>query len=306
MAEFNYEEKTLLNLKEKYEQLIKLSYSRYNVHTPIDSYYNHLYEVEAMLSKIYKKPVITPQLEEKGRRLFNIEFKQEELPVNKDIIDDLKTPLTFYSDEEIETLLNWTTNNTRNNIKNSNFGDDQDLDGVCGFAQFSSLYPLEELELKITINNAASFTNNKIRHAFGTVSFPTIIDEEIKEVTYLIDLTYSQFFLLNKCVENCYLKGEHPSAGYFIKNDPKRLKAAKELLEKGYIKATEENLKDVFYGLYLSTFDKKDVKQAEIDFEQLDLLKIINEEQDVFNYNPEEFRIWGFILNIEDSYIEKL
>ena len=58
--------------------------------------------------------------------------------------------------------------------------------------------------------------------------------------------------------------------------------------------------------MYLSTFDKKDVKQAEIDFEKLDLLKIINEEQEVFDYNPEEFRIWGFILNIEDSYIEKL
>lgn len=88
--------------------------------------------------------------------------------------------------EQATELLKWTVNNTRDNMnfsskKNSvvfnDVYDNNSLMGFCGFSQFSSLYPLQQLGLEITINNMMDVC--ELCHCYGTVTIPIRVNGQI-------------------------------------------------------------------------------------------------------------------------------
>lgn len=229
--------------------------------------------------------------------IFVVDAKPKNFELDEEILERVSIPKEVYTLEEAETLLKWTVNNTRNNLRLD--GDKEDLTGSCGLAQFSSLYPLQRLGLKITINNASLFGGGS--HAFGTVIIPVEIDGEVVEKQYLIDCTYSQFYILYNCVEGMYndINGRVPDAGYYIRDDISKKEFVSEVITNGYFEFNLDNMRKYALGLCMNVTPRD--KQSELvdNFEKIDFVNIINNVQSKFDYDEEEFLGWGLNLEID-------
>lgn len=201
------------------------------------------------------------------------------------------------SEQEIKLLLDWTVENTRQNIEKYTHQDitNDDLTGLCGFARSSSLLPLENI-FKETYNNTIDFkfVIDDLKHAFGTITFPLKIEKEIIEKQYLIDITFRQFLKKIMCENPTYrLDGTFSmDPGYFLCNKTRKtnesLTLTQQLVKKGYIELTDENLKlyinsFIYSSIYRTNQDYlHDIKKLNIDFYRQGLKKVkkLNQEFD--------------------------
>lgn len=175
--------------------------------------------------------------------------------------------------EEITILLDYSVENARRTFESFGLNvKTNSLNGLCELGQALSIMPLENLGLEVTKNTAAASFNYPFNHAFGTVTFPFKDHEQIVNKTYLIDVTYRQFFSTVRCNEGRYYKEEEntnlkvaPDPGYFITD----IDFAKTLMKDGYIELTEENAKK--YG---EAFYKASIPLKELD--KIDLKKDVN------------------------------
>lgn len=119
---------------------------------------------------------------------------------------------------------------------------------------------------------------------------------KIDGVRYIVDPTYRQFFTLDSNLINRLgvlgLNGCNP--GVYMMMDESRKKTALEILKKGYVVATDENLKNYLdgfalsyrNGLYYEWLGEADYTTPyTID----DYFKFIDEEELLFDYEPIEF-----------------
>ena len=266
----------------------------YNLYNELNAICNKIEEITGNYESI--------SLERSLPLVLSLNARPKNHEIDEELLNSLSSKKDYYTEDEVKTLLNWTVNNTLSNLKKDM--DTDDLTGACGFSQFSSLYPLSKLGLKITINNVNNISKNLGRHAFGTVIFPVLINGNIEEKQYLIDCTYSQFLHLSKSVENTYniKKGRIPLPGYFINKDEKVKETIKELITNGYIEATKENLNDYMYGFFVREFPITELNFAKEKLSEIDILDIINNNQEEFDYTEDEFKDWGFNLEIENNY----
>lgn len=269
--------------------------------------YIYKYKLEILTKKNYYTNFLNCYKYDKDKVIFTIDHEIKNHDIDYSLLNDLDKK-EYYTLEEAENLIKWTVNNTRENLRQSNKTDNLnnfDLMGCCGFSQFSSIYPLEKLGLKVTYNNTANFFKRDGSHAYGTVEIPVMIDGKIVKKSYIIDCTYSQFFFLKNCVEEKYLNANKnkgliaaPMAGYFMDmNDDLRF-FAKNMLEDGYCEMTDENLKKYAYGLYMQEFGLNQAKEAMREFQNLNLKEIINSYSSKSDYDEEEFIDWGHNLEI--------
>ena len=206
---------------------------------------------------------------------------------------------------EIKTLLDWIVENTRQNIEKYTGQDitNDDLMGLCGFAQTSSLTPLEN-HFKETYNSTLDFEYviGELKHAFGTITFPLKTENGVVDKQYLVDVTFRQFFKRIMCENPTYtlLGTFEMDPGYFLCNKIRKTKEsinlAKQLLKKGYIELTDENLKlyidsFIYSSIYRTNQDYLyDIRNLNIDFYKKNLKrpKPVNqefEEDDLLKYN---------------------
>lgn len=187
-------------------------------------------------------------------------------------VDKIKNNIPL-SLEEAKNILNWTVFNTKRNL--STILNSLNLDvnkcsltGFCEVSQALSLMPLESIGLNVTKNRAQDCFEYPYNHVFGTVTFQISENSKTVNKTYLIDITYRQFFKTNKCNEGIYyIEDEYgdnavPDPGYFADKE-----FAKKLLKDGYIELTEETAK--LYGLpfFKSSLDiNNKEKKCNIDF----------------------------------------
>ena len=136
----------------------------------------------------------------------------------------------------------------------------------------------------MTYNNVTQL-GGSYRHAFGTVTFPTIQGD----ITYLIDTTYAQFFKLERNVENFRQK----DAGYYMIQNKNTKDFAEKLLNQGYVRATKDNILKYAYG-FLQESGKT---QANIDG--------ILQSEDV-DYTDEELEEIGLNVTIGEQNKKKL
>lgn len=207
---------------------------------------------------------------------------QNQLDVPTDTIKHLKEvvannqindKLEGISFEEASILLQWIVNRTWKNL--SLFSIDMSrnsLNGFCEFAQLSSLYPLEQLGLKVTKNTAEDSFDYFFHHAFGTVEIPISNQGTVTNQLFLIDPTYKQFFTAVRCNHGRYYAKEEntgmivaPDPGYFMKSR-EEIEVCENLIQNGYLLLTEPVAK-----IYGSGFQK-----ASISLENYDQYDIIS------------------------------
>ena len=294
------------------KHIMKLSFkSNYNENTKnkLEKLYNELHSVNHVIEKItgYSQYEFLFNLQQTIPIFFTTNAKPIKHELNDSVFSNIINPKPFYTEEEAICLIKWTVNNTNNNLlinsKKENYNSD-DLMGTCCFSQFSSLYPLQKLGLKITINNVSSFCP-KHSHAFGTVTIPIIINNQIIEKQYLIDCTYNQFLHLDRCVQNMYLDYNYPDPGYFIKQNKNISKTIDELVTNGYIELSKDNAQNYAYGFYLSSVRKEQIKLSIEKIKEVDLISIINNVQEPFDYDYEEFNDYGYNLDIQNIHYIK-
>ena len=175
--------------------------------------------------------------------------------------------------EEITILLDYSVENARRTFESFGLNvKTNSLNGLCELGQALSIMPLENLGLEVTKNTAAASFNYSFNHAFGTVTFPFKDHEQIINKTYLIDVTYRQFFSTVRCNEGRYYKEEEntnlkvaPDPGYFVTDEI----FAKMLMKDGYIELTEENAKKYGEAFYKASIPLKDL-------DKIDLKKDVN------------------------------
>lgn len=144
-------------------------------------------------------------------------------------------------ENEAINILNWTVLNAKENLKEilKCLGKDinDSLSGFCEITQAISLIPLENIGIKVTKNTAKDSFGYLYNHAFGTATFNIISNEKIIEKTYLIDISYKQFFSTSKCNYGYYYKKDAiaPDPGYFADKE-----FARKLLANGYIELNSE------------------------------------------------------------------
>lgn len=172
--------------------------------------------------------------------------------------------------DEAESLLQWVVQNAREAFTKENKEPlkDADLLGWCGFGQGITAITLQNMGLSPNIANANPTLNDKAgRHAFLTVEIPIIQSNgDIKNIPYLVDTTYRQFFLREEVTTSCgeYIKDRRfgnkvaPLAGYWVLQMPKGKKFAETILSKGFIELTEENAKIYGDSFTLEEKNRKD------------------------------------------------
>lgn len=208
--------------------------------------------------------------------------------------------------DEAKILLDYAIYNTWLNI--SHFGIDienNSLNGFCEFAQICSIYPFEQIELKVTKNKAKDTFNYLFNHAFGTVTFPIQDDSGIHEVSFLVDPTYKQFFTTVRCNEGRYYTKEEntdiltaPDPGYFM-NSSEEKEFASNLISCGYIQLTLENAKIYGTGFQKASINIKEKNNYNSKFDfNTNYFNLIMNNSSNYKTTLDELTDYGIDLNI--------
>ena len=187
------------------------------------------------------------------------------------------------SETEASLLLEWTVQNAREvllkgeneiivsqnkeldkNIKDIN------LQGLCGLGQALTAFSLRNMGLSPNIVNASKTLVSKYSisdlHAYLTVNIPIEKSGSIVNKLYLVDTTFSQFFIRDAGFP--YIKDRKfgnrvtSNAGYWILKMKNGRQFAEELLSKGFIELSEENAKIYGDSFYLSDKYRKNYSKV--------------------------------------------
>lgn len=235
--------------------------------------------------------------------VYIVDEKPERFEINDTLLSELDFNNGLTMEEALE-LLKWTVNNTRDNLNKDleNDGnssedvyDNYNLLGTCGFSQFSSLYPLQQLGLEITINNTNAISGGS--HAYGTVLIPIKTENKIEKKRFLIDCTYRQFFTIPYNNVSRYFYNDKPFPGYFISSDQEYIKFSRELLKNGFVEASYSNIEKYLQPFFANSisFDKAEFIDQEFR-KKINIFDVLNNIQTEFDYLPEEFKEWGYNL----------
>lgn len=179
----------------------------------------------------------------------------------KQIVSNIKSSSNkCISREDATELLKWSVQNTRENLSKLGINiETHSLDGYCELSQLLSIYPFEQLGLRVTKNTARYCFDYPYNHAFGTVKIPIIENGKQIEKYFLIDITYRQFFISEKCSKIHYYLNDMiaPSIGYFVQDE----QFAKTLMRDGFIELTSATAKK--YG---EPFTKAGLGDTNIDY----------------------------------------
>lgn len=187
------------------------------------------------------------------------------------------------------------------------------LDGCCGYGQALTAIPLLNIGADVTINNAGHFPYAKYRHAFITVAFPVNEFGVVQEKRYLVDVTYRQFFTTATCNEGRYFKADErfkdtvgPAPGFYMMRYPGGKEFANELLKKGFIELTPENLKT--YGVCFSTdvINKTNTHLLPGIFQiPKEVFEVCLVEQEELDFTPEDIEQLGTMVNFPTQGINR-
>jgi hypothetical protein len=217
--------KKITDLKKLYEYTKTISKNFYN--EELDQRYEIVKNYLEFSSYVFNKRYILP-----------ISFELKELVYTNDL-NDIET-IEFIINETRKYLLEL------NKIKTINYEKKykQDFCNYCQIASETIKKICDALEIKCKIINIepgydkeARLYNNNGFHYFNII--------ELNEKGYIVDLTYKQFFKQGQnCLESIGLiEFPYPVAGCFILMTEEGKEIAKNLLEKGYTRLSNESFK---------------------------------------------------------------
>lgn len=282
----------------------------------LSSYYNNIKYSDKnidMLRQMYiKLKEIIPYYYNKGKmnrkydNLIEILIKAENLFNGEYILNrkiSIDGNLKLKNEPSKDEILNYIVNRVRlyldnfcyKNLRNYEDINSLSFENMCGY---SSTYVIElcnKLNIRsYMINIEPGYLHESYLFGGSNHHYCTII--ELDNEYYLIDCTYKQFFKKGKTdlerlgIVNC----SPPRAGAYMLLDDKRRKVASIILEKGYIKLTEETFKDYLDGFTMS-FRNGLYYENTKDFTYTtrytsdDYINFIKGKDDQLYYEPEEF-----------------
>lgn len=279
-----------------------------NLKSSLAREYNYLYYFQAKrngVSSAYRLDSDIQNLPD----IFLIDQKPERFEIDNELLANININEGLTMEEALE-LLKWTSNNTRDNITKHlciNLCDKEQVYGNaslisnCGISQLSSLYPLQKMGLKITINNTGQMSY--VRHAYGTVEIPIRTENGIVNKRFIIDCTYRQFFIISQNVVSRYLYSIHssPDAGFFINKTEDDIEFAKELLKNGFIEATDENLEKYLKPFFSSFVDINEINKIDERFSELNIIDILENKQVKFDDDEDGLISGGYNIDFPQS-----
>ena len=192
----------------------------------------------------------------------------------RSVLEKLESDEIPLTEEEMEVLLNQAVSYARRKIREFGISvEDSSLNGFCEIGQALTIMPFEEKNFKVTKNTASSSFGYPWNHAFGTVTGRIQKENGCVETSYLVDVTYLQFFSTVRCNKGRYDALEEntslptaPDPGYFLTTEQEK-RFAQELIEKGYIELTDENAKIYADGFRRASLlkEERNSKLPEID-----------------------------------------
>ncbi len=298
-----------INLTEKIKEYTKMYFEADNedakqqILNVLNEYYDLLQYINS--KKNLRRMFIYPDDIEDLPTVFILDQKPVRFDVDDSLLNDMDIEHGL-TEEQAQELLKTIVNNTRDNLNKSSSNPNNDvyendsLGGACGFSQFSTLYPLQQLGLHITVNNMRALSD--CSHDYGTVVIPINKDGKKFYKRYLIDCTYRQFFMLTYNLLSRYIKS-HPEPGFFVVLDSEEISFATELLKNGFMEATPRNLKLYFKPFYSVNYKIEDTHRIDKDFSKVDIIDILENKQTDFDYTEEEFLKWGLKVSVNNNSI---
>lgn len=119
----------------------------------------------------------------------------------------------------------------------------------CDYATRLMTNLLDELKIDYNIMETHKLLGNDVLGHMFLIVF-------IEDKSYIVDLTYLQFFIKDRCNKSMYKELDGliymaPDPGYYYIENKKDIDVAKSILEDGYIELNERNVK-----VYLDSFFK--------------------------------------------------
>ena len=307
--------KSLSNIKNKIKEYSYLylktsnNSSKEKIKNTLTRYYNLLYYYQSKTNSPRKMYLLEKEIR-KIPNIYIIDQKPELFDIDEKELNNIDIKKGLTQKQAIE-LLKWTVNNTRNNLNLNEeslngTGDiygNSSLNSYCGLSQFSSLYPLEKLGLKVTVNNTIEICTN--RHAFGTVTIPIKDNDRIINKSFLIDCTYRQFFTLPNNTIGHFQNNSSPQQGFFISLDTNETTFAKQLLKNGFCEATPENLERYLKPFFATNIPINKLDKLDESFSKLDIKNIIENHQEYYDFDEKEFIDWGLNLDFPNPLKQK-
>jgi hypothetical protein len=213
--------------------------------------------IKETMNNLYKyfKGVI-PEATFSDKRLLEI-FKLERLledkflPLESEPIFDQSNPVVFpeviETEEDCEMAVSYIVYKTREQLNDKNNIKSATLDKMCVTSSMIVEEVCDSLGVKHTDFSCDNDLSRGLFHCFNVVSFD-LPNGEVK--MYLVDCTYRQFFTYsNSFLERIGLMlNSGCCMGTYMMMDEERKKIAEELLVKGYIEFTPDNIKNYFDG----------------------------------------------------------
>lgn len=306
----------LVNIKKKIKENTRKYFVTDNLElqetlkTDLIRYYNLLYYYQAKLNGLNRAYLLDEEIEQLPQ-IYLVEQLPKRFEIDKDLLSEINVVEGLTMEQAME-LLKWSVNNTRNNLNLEeekrtgmlgNVYGNSSLGGTCGFSQFSTLYPLQQLGLEVTINNVGDACG--VRHAYGTVVIPIRINDKIVKKRFLLDCTYRQFFTVPFNVAARYLS-HSPSVGFFVSQDKEQVLFAKELLENGFVEASLENMEKYLKPFFSSSISLDNISEIDKKFNEINIFEVLDKKQTEFDYTEEEFVQWGFNLSFPEERKKRL
>ncbi len=250
------------NMLEKYQQLMMIAKATDNYQSCLDIMLNVYSFVKEISPFYYEKGQIKPIFKTITENICELE---NYLP--KEYIVDIKPDFVYLDnrdklleDSNEQEILNYIVYQTRKYLNEEvSFMnviyplEKYDLENYCVKASSKVEKICNELNIKQQrIKLEVGFIKNScLYNGYGIHYFNIVI---LGDKKYIVDCTYSQFFMLKRCLLNrigiMNLGGCKP--GIFMTLKESRKKLADTILKKGYIKIEDDTLKDYLDGFALS------------------------------------------------------
>lgn len=168
------------------------------------------------------------------------------------------------TNNNIESIIEESINKTFKELSQNNLINldiiNNPLTNKCDLVRDKVLYILDKLDYKkrfelLPLETQNILDSNATGHSILIASF---LNDRGEKDMYLIDPTYSQFFLKENCTKDKYLINHDkkmvllaPDPGFYYTINSDKTWLALKLLEKGFIKLNEETAK-----IYFDSFNK--------------------------------------------------
>lgn len=234
-----------------------------------------------------------------------IEYVEDALPNDKLYYQkpiDLERDICILSCPEPNTILDYLVSKEKKRLfdkismlQTGNSFEDFDLTNYCNKSALSIAIEAEGLGIhsEFKIIEPGYIINSKLYGHRGCHSFCIL---HFDDRSFLIDCTYSQFFYKKRCIfeKTGIMNILNCSPAFFMMQDKKRWKVAKELLDRGWIELKGDVLKHYLDGFtmffrnglyYENTGDFSFTTQYTVD----DYLRFLNYEDNQIAHEDKDF-----------------